>query len=113
MIETLYKTEAPEKEKSERYVLVLTPRPASHGTVYSFMEEHCRWDDSQMRLLHEVTSINAEGQMSYEAGLSMYNNAKMLLAERGFVHSFAPDWLRKKPKSYPMFQAEPALASLG
>ena len=42
MIETLYKTKTPEKERSECYVLVLASRPASEDRAYVFMEEHGR-----------------------------------------------------------------------
>jgi hypothetical protein len=51
MIETVYKTPTPEKGKSECYVLVLTSRAASGGSVYAFMEEHGQWNDDLQRLL--------------------------------------------------------------
>ena len=110
MIETLYDTETPENGSSECYVLVLTPRPASGRKVYSFMEEHGKWDDSLNRLLFEVKSISADGEMTHEEALSMYNAAKIRLAERGFIHAFAPGYTRKMPHAYQLFQPESVTA---
>ncbi len=86
MIETLYKTKTPEKERSECYVLVLASRPASEDRAYVFMEEHGRWDEELGRFIHEVKTINTEGRLTREEGLAMFNSAKKNLAERGFVH---------------------------
>ena len=71
MIETLYKTKTPEKERSECYRLVLAPRPASEDKAYVFMEEHGHW---------EVKTINTEGRLTREEGLAMFNAAKKNLA---------------------------------
>ena len=60
MIETLYKTDCPEKGKSECYVLVFTPRPASGDRCFSFMEEHGRWDGDVQRFIYEVKRIVTE-----------------------------------------------------
>ena len=49
MIETLYKTSAPEREKSECYVLVLARRTGDRKDLYAFMEEHGRWDYGTQR----------------------------------------------------------------
>ena len=110
MIETLYKTETPENGSSECYVLVLTPRPASGRKVYSFMEEHGKWDDSLNRLIFTVTSISAEGEMTHEEALSMYNDAKRKISQRGFIHAFMPGYTRKMPHAYQLFQPESATA---
>jgi hypothetical protein len=110
MIETLYDTETPENGSSECYVLVLTPRPASGRKVYFFMEEHGKWDESLNRLLFEVTSISAEGEMTHEEALAMYNNAKRKLAQRGFIHAFGPGVSRKMPNAHELFQPESATA---
>jgi hypothetical protein len=96
MIETLYKTESPEKGRSECYTLVLTPRPASNCQIYSFMEEHGKWDDSLGRFVHEVTAIITDEEMGYETASTRYHTAKMNLAKKGFVHSFAPGRPRKE-----------------
>jgi hypothetical protein len=95
MIETLYKTKTPEKERSECYVLVLASRPASEDRAYVFMEEHGRWDDDLDRFIHEVKTINTEGGLTREEGLAMFNSAKKNLAEHGFIHAFVPDYSRK------------------
>jgi hypothetical protein len=110
MIETLYKTETPENGRSECYVLVLTPRPASDRKVYSFMEEHGKWDESLMRFLYQVTSISTDGEMTHEEALAMYNTAKRKLAQGGFVHAFVPAYTRKMPHAYELFQPESATA---
>jgi hypothetical protein len=52
MIETFYRTQTPEKGKSECYVLVLTSRAASNGKVYAFMEEHGRWSDDLQQFIY-------------------------------------------------------------
>lgn len=110
MIETLYNTGNPDKEKSERYILVLTPKPASKGRRYSFMEKHGYWDDDQKRLHFDVTSIRTEEQMTYEDGLEAYNSARRRLAEKGFIHSFIPDFLRTKPHVYQVIDSHALIA---
>ena len=66
MIETLYKTDCPEKGKSEYYVLVLTARPTTNDRAYSFMEEHGRWDGALGRFIYEVNQIVTEEELTYE-----------------------------------------------
>ena len=95
MIETLYKTNAPEKKRSECYILVLASRPASENGAYVFMEEHGRWDDDSDRFIHEVKTINTEDRLTREEGLATFNAAKKNLAERGFIHAFVPEYSRK------------------
>ena len=95
MIETLYKTKTPEKERSECYMIVLAARPASEDKTYVFMEEHGRWDDELERFIHEVKTINTEGKLTHEEGLALFDSAKKNLAERGFVHVFVPEYSRK------------------
>ena len=95
MIETLYTTKSPEKERSECYVLVLASRPASDGKAYVFMEEHGRWDDELDRFIHEIKTINTEDKLTHEEGLALFDFAKKNLAERGFVHVFVPEYSRK------------------
>src|SRR6266702_7182106 len=106
MIETLYKTKTPEKERSECYVLVLTSRPASEDRTYVFMEEHGRWDDDLNMFIREVETINTEGRLTREEGLAMFNAAKKNLAERGFLHAFAPDYSRKMQHAYQSYELE-------
>jgi hypothetical protein len=98
MIETLYKTANPEREKSECYVLVLTSRVASGRRVFAFMEEHGKWDDGFMRFLFQVNSVSAEEGLTYDEALEMYKASKQNLAEKGFVHSFVPDCARKESR---------------
>jgi hypothetical protein len=100
MIETVYRTETPEKRRTECYVLVLTARPASEGKVYVFMEEHGWWDDGLGRFLYEVTSISADSDLTHQKALGMYDLAKKRLAQRGFIHTFVQDYARKKPREY-------------
>ena len=106
MIETLYKTDCPEKGTSERYTLVFTPRPGSNDRLYSFMEEHGRWDGTVGRFLYEVTQIVMEEELTYESALAMYSEAKQNLLNKGFVHSSAQGCLRKEPNGYKLFEFE-------
>jgi len=105
MIETLYKTKTPEKGSSERYVLVLTARPASGGKVYVFMEEHGQWDDDLERFRYEVCSISTESNLTFQDAHAMHNTAKIKLAHRGFIHVFAPDFSRKTPHAYQLCES--------
>jgi hypothetical protein len=110
MIETLYKTQTPEKGKSECYVLVLTTRAASGGKIYAFMEEHGQWNDEMQRLLYNVKSINTEEQLTYQDARGMYEKAKGNLVRMGFVHCFGSDGARKEPAPDQVSQAESAVA---
>ena len=110
MIETLYKTPEPEKERSECYVLVLTSRSASANKAYVFMEEHGYWDDSLGRFHHEVMSISAEEELTRQEALAMYNAAKKKLAERGFLHAFRPDCNRKRSHELRLLEQELVVA---
>ncbi len=101
MIETLYKTKHPDKKTSERYVLVLTSRPASRAKAYSFMEEHGRWDDVTNGFLHAVSSIRVDEGTTHSEALAMYQSAKAKLAERGFIHSFSPDYREESMQVVP------------
>jgi hypothetical protein len=109
MIETIYKTRHPDKDKSERYVLVLTSRPTGRSKTYSFMEEHGHWDDSANRFLHDVSSIRVDEGTTHSEALGMYNNAKEKLAERGFIYSFSPDY---REESMQVIAPKPALELL-
>lgn len=98
MIETLYKTDTPEKEKSECCLLVLTPRPTSDGRVYSFMEEHGWWDDSELRYVRKVKSISANENLTREAAESLYSRTKQNLAALGFTHSVVDSYSHRDPE---------------
>jgi len=110
MIETLYKTDCPEKGKSECYVLVFTPRPASGDRCFSFMEEHGRWDGDVQRFIYEVKRIVTEEELTCENALTMYDASKQDLQNKGFVHSIVQGCLRKEPKAYGLFDFECATA---
>jgi hypothetical protein len=109
MIETLFKTPAPAKDRSECYVLVLTSRVSTRGTAYVFMEEHGQWDSELQRFRYTVRSINTDERLTYEQALALYENAKRDLARIGFVHSFNPDAVRKMASAEVV--AEPELAT--
>ena len=97
MIETFYKTRTPEKNKSECYVLVLTSRAASGGSVYAFMEEHGQWNDDLQMLLYRVRSINTDEQLTYQRARGLYETSRQRLTRMGFVHSFGSDGMHKEP----------------
>ena len=97
MIETLYNTDSPEKEKSECYVLVLTPRPGSDGLIYSFMEERGRWDEALGRFVYDIFEVIVEERMTQETALATYYTARQILHKKGFVHSFFGGCLCKVP----------------
>jgi hypothetical protein len=101
MIETIYKTRHPDKATSERYVLVLTSRPASKSKAYSFMEEHGRWDDAANRFVHDVSSIRVDEGTTHSEALDLYYSAKAKLAERGFIYSFSPDYREENAQFVP------------
>lgn len=110
MIETFYNTDQPEKGKSECYVLVLTPRPTSNGRVYSFMEEHGKWDQTIGRFVYEIVHIVTEGRMTREEASAMYKSVKRDLWKRGFVHSFSKNPVPKEPKAHELPEIEAATA---
>ena len=95
MIETVYKTATPEKDKSECYVLVLTSRASSGGSLYAFME-HGQWNNDLKRLLYKVRSINTDERLTYQHARGLYEMSKRPLAQMGFVHCFASDGRRKE-----------------
>ena len=110
MIETLYNTQSPEKNRSECYVLVLTSRVASGGQAYAFMEEHGQWNADLQRFVYRVNSIHAEEPLSYQNARVIYETTKRNLALRGFVHSVGSDGQHKEPRPDQMAQAESAMA---
>jgi len=110
MIETLYNTQTPEKNRSECYVLVLTSRVASGGKAYAFMQEHGQWNADLERFVFNVNAIHAEEPLSYQHARGMYETAKTNLARKGFVHSFALGGQRKEPSSDQSAMTETAMA---
>lgn len=110
MIEILYKTHTPQKDKSECYVLVLTARVSRGGKVYAFMEEHGNWSDELQRFTYKVKSINAEEQLTYERARAMYESSRCNLVRRGFVHSFGPNGAGKAACREQVSEPELALA---
>lgn len=110
MIEILYKTHTPEKDKSECYLLVLTARVSRGGKVYAFMEEHGNWNDELQRFTYKVNSINAEEQLNYEGARAMFESARCKLIRKGFVHSFGPDGASKATCPDQVSERELALA---
>jgi hypothetical protein len=110
MIETLYKTSTPERDKSECYVLVLARRTGDGQGLYAFMEEHGQWDDGAQRFLYEVMSIEIEDELTRQRALAIYDNAKRRLAERGFVYSFVMDFRSRGSQAEPLSVAEQATA---
>jgi hypothetical protein len=99
MIETLYKTSEPEREKSECYVLVLARRTGDGKGLYAFMEEHGQWDDRAQRFGYQVMSIEIEDELTHQRALDLYEDAKQRLARRGFVYSFLMDYRAKSPQA--------------
>jgi hypothetical protein len=110
MIETLYKTSKPEREKSECYVLVLARRTGDGKGLYAFMEEHGQWDDGAQRFLYRVMSIEIEDELTRQRARAIYDDAKQRLAQRGFVHSFVMDYRPRDPRADPLPAAEQATA---
>ena len=109
MIETIYKTQTPEKGRSECYILVLTTRAASDGKFFAFMEEHGQWSDDLQRFTFRVNSIHADERLSYQHARGIYETAKSNLAQKGFVHSFALDGRRKAASSTQLAEAHVAV----
>ena len=110
MIETLFKTSMPEREKSECYVLVLARRTGDGHGLYAFMEEHGQWDERTQRFFYEVMSVEIEDELTHQRALALYDEAKQRLAQRGFVHSFVMDYRSKRPQADHVAVAEEATA---
>jgi hypothetical protein len=110
MIETLFKTSMPEREKSECYVLVLARRTGDGQGFYAFMEEHGQWDERTQRFFYQVMSIEIEDELTHQRALAIYDEAKQRLAQRGFVHSFVMDYRSRSPKADQLPVAEQATA---
>ena len=106
MIETLYKTTEPEREKSECYVLVLARRTGDRKDLYAFMEEHGRWDDGTQRFGYQVMFIEVEDELTRQRALDLYEDAKQRLARRGFVHSLVMDYRPMSPQADKLSLAE-------
>jgi hypothetical protein len=96
MIEIMYSTPKPERDRSESFLLVLTSRKVNGQRAYAFMEEHGQWNPELNRYVHQISSILADEGTTFNQARELYQNAKSKLAERGFVHSFAP--LMETPK---------------
>ncbi len=99
MIETLYRTENPEKGVSECYILVLTSRARSSRKVFLFMEEHGYWDERNEQFLHKISAIDTENEMTYEDAFALYVAAKEKLVRRGFIYSSIQDYQRREPRN--------------
>jgi hypothetical protein len=110
MIETLYKTTEPEREKSECYVLVLARRTGDRKDHYAFMEEHGRWDDGAQRFGYQVMFIEVEDELTRQRALDLYEDAKQRLARRGFVHSLVMDYRPMSPQADQVSLAEQVTA---
>jgi hypothetical protein len=110
MIETLYKTSEPEREKSECYVLVLARRTGDGKGLYAFMEEHGQWDERTQRFGYQLMSIEYEKELTRLCALDLYEDAKQRLARRGFVYSFVMDYRAKSPQADELPLVEQATA---
>jgi hypothetical protein len=90
MIEIMYSTPQPERERSESFLLVLTSRKVNGQRAYAFMQEHGQWSPDLNRYVHQVSSILADEGTTFHEAHELYLRAKTKLAEKGFVHSFTP-----------------------
>jgi hypothetical protein len=90
MIEIMYSTAKPERDRSESFLLVLTSRKVHGQRAYAFMQEHGQWNPELNRYVHQVSSILADEGTTLHEAQELYEEAKSKLAERGFVHSFFP-----------------------
>jgi len=101
MLETLYKTSAPEVGKSECYELSLKMLPGSGPRRHYVKEDHGWWDETTKTFIHHVTTLNtAEEGATYEEAKVIFMNARSNRAQSGFVHSFAPDCFGDEPFEY-------------
>lgn len=97
MIEPLCTTDPAEEQRSESYVLVLTPHSGRARKACMFMAEHGYWDDDSKRFVHKISSICTDA-MTYQDAAAMHSRTKQDLAQRGFIYSFAPDGVRRHRK---------------
>jgi hypothetical protein len=100
-VETLYKTNTPEKEKSECYELALGTVPGNNPRQYAFKQFHGCWDDASKKYIHELMQINTEQEaLTIEEAEKFYEDARSNCFRNGFVHSFTPDYFGDKPYEY-------------
>lgn len=89
--ETLFRTNVPDRSKSEFYELVVFPRPNDGFGMHGFRETHAWWDEKSEDMRCEITTINPDEAMTFDAAQKMYFDTRRSRAKSGFVHSFTRD----------------------
>lgn len=111
MIETFYRTDSPARGKSDCYKLVLTSRASSGRKAYDFMLERGQWNDDHQRFVFTIESARTGESLSHDEATSLYEDLKRRLAQKGFVHAFRPDCVRKGPQNYRCYANEQVLTA--
>ena len=92
-VETLYRTEAPERERSECFEIVIDILPWIGPRNFRFLKKHGQWDEGSKRYVLVLADAEAvERGVTLLEAEAMYAAAKSECARAGFVHSFAPDY---------------------
>lgn len=107
MIETLYKTKAPQPTawRQECFELSLGEQTVDGQLGYFVRETHCWWGGGGSPILRvQYTLSPREGFATLEEALARFELRRMDRARRGFVHSFTPRYDSTKKNKYVLIQ---------
>jgi hypothetical protein len=110
MIETLYKSKAPQPTawRQEFFELSLGEQTVDRQPGYYVRETHCWWDGIANRTLRvQYTLSPREGFATIEEAQARYHSQRLERARRGFVHSYTPRYDSANKKSrYVLIEVE-------
>ena len=107
MIESLYKTKAPQATvwRQEFFELSLGEQTVDGQLGYFVRETHCWWPGVASPMLRvQYTLSPREGFSTLEEALARYESQRMDRARRGFVHSFTPRYDSTKKGKYTLIE---------
>ena len=100
LIETLYKTSAPEQlERAEYYQPRVEQKFHGGKWRYTVTETHAWYDDLKKEVVHKVTTLNpeaAEGFATIEEAWKRYEEQVRRRVADGFSHSFSLEFDSQK-----------------
>jgi len=106
MMETLYKTKAPQPTtwRQEFFELSLGEQTVDGQLGYFVRETHCWWGVASPILRVQYTLSPREGFPTLVKALARYQLQRMDRARRGFVHSFSPRYDSTKKNRYVLIE---------
>jgi len=107
MIETLYKSKAPQPTawRQEFFELSLGEQTVRGQLGYFVRETHCWWDRTGKQTLRvQYTLSPRQGFSTLEEAQACYELQKMHRARRGFIHSFSPRYDATKKNKYVLIE---------